>query len=274
MSSCTQSLVGALGLVALLGCSGASDAAAPDLPEEETRVEAGTRADGGPAHDAGTRTDRDRTTVRADAAQALSSCAALGGVAPRTIREAVERLNALPAPASLACFVASLPRPLSLVASSSPSSAQPSGGRDNPRIFIVSDTLTMSVVPDGTGRDLLEFGEWTTPLRSTKAELAFPLTRPVSHEAPYQDRGDEQSVSLCGLCHTGQEAHPSIPGALVSLALRPARYYEMTIADVRAVRDACEAPPSDTPRCQMLRALFDYGEVRQGKFDDEVVQGF
>jgi len=254
-----------VGVLALTACSPATETAPGELLGDELVVDAGMHVDAGARSDA---------ALGAANARPLAACAALGGDAPRTIGEVVDRINALPAPGTLLCFVASLPRPLSLVASSSPSSAQPSSGRNNPRIFIVSGTLSMSVVPDGTGRNLLEFGEYVTPLRSTKGELAFPLTRPVAHDQPYQDPPDEQTVTLCGLCHTGQTPHPTITGAFVSDALRPARTYEMTLADVQKVRADCDTLQSNTPRCEMLRALFDYGEVKQGAFDEAIKQGF
>src|SRR5690349_18615452 len=67
------------------------------------------------------------------------SCAAVGGAPPQTIEEVTERLNALPAPASLPCFVASLPRPLKVVATNSRFSVQPADGPNSPRIFILTD---------------------------------------------------------------------------------------------------------------------------------------
>lgn len=71
------------------------------------------------------------------------------------------------------------------------------------------------MVPAGGGSQLLELGEWVTPLRSTEAELAFPTTRPVQDGDPYLSAGrDAVSVSNCGLCHVSEEKHPTIVGAL------------------------------------------------------------
>ena len=260
-------------VLTLTACSPSFETASDEQPGDQMFVAFSERMDASVRTDAASSTLSDAAPLD-ESARPLAACAALGGVAPRTIAEAVERINALPAPASLPCFVASLPRPLTLVAANSLSSAQPSSGRDNPRIFIVSDTMTMSVVPDGIGRNLLEFGEYVGPVRSTKAELAFPLTRPVDHGAPYRDRPDERTVSLCGVCHTSQEPHPTIPGAFISDALRPAHYYEMTLADVQKARATCDTEQSITPRCEMLRALFDYGEVREGAFNTGIKRGF
>lgn len=260
-------------LLALTACSPASETASDEQLGDPMFVASSARMDASVHTDAAFGTPADAAPI-GEVARPLAACAALGGASPRTIAEAVDRINALPAPASLPCFVASLPRPLALVATNSASSAQPSSGRDNPRIFIVSDTMAMSVVPDGAGSHLLEFGEYVGPVRSTKAELRFPLERPVDHGAPYRDPPNERTVSFCGLCHTSQEPHPTIPGAFISDALRPAHYYELTLVDVQKARASCDTEQSITPRCEMLRALFDYGEVRQGAFSKDIKRGF
>lgn len=203
----------------------------------------------------------------------LAACVALSGSAPRGVADVVALINELPAPASLPCLVASLPRPLSLVASVSASSAQPADDANSPRIFILFDAVTLSVVPTGVGKDLLEFGEWVTPLRSTKGELAFPVSRPVADDAPYlRVAGEDGTPSQCGFCHPSQVHHPTIDHAFVSDALRVARYYEQPVDELRRVREACDL--EDAPQCELLRALFDHGEVRQGAFDPAVRMGF
>ncbi len=206
---------------------------------------------------------------------ALAACAALGGAVPKSVTEVVDRINVLPTP-SIACLVASLPRPLSLVASISPVSAQPSTGFDNPRIFVMLGALTLSVLPADYGADRLEFGEWVTPLRTLKAELHFPVERPVAANKPYEGLAEPgKPYSTCGSCHTAEAQHDTIDGAFVSNALRPGRYADLEISEVRAVRDACDAPDGgDAPQCELLRALFDYGEVDQGAFDPAVERGF
>ena len=204
----------------------------------------------------------------------LPSCAAIAGAAPQTIADVVARIDQLPVP-SIPCLVASLPRPLALVASISPVSAQPSTGPDNPRIFILNDTLTLSVLPAGPGQDVLELGERVTPLRSLKAELHFPIERPVPASKPYEGLAEEgQTFSVCGSCHGDEQAHATIPGAFVSNMLRPARYADSDIADVSALRAACDDRDGEAPQCEMLRALFDYGQVRQGVFEPAVEVGY
>src|SRR5262245_57431332 len=77
------------------------------------------------------------------ASAALRTCAEAATGPVDTAAQFVERLNALPRPVSVACFVASLPRPLFLIATTSQMSAQPAGGRDSPRIFLRGNTLVI-----------------------------------------------------------------------------------------------------------------------------------
>jgi hypothetical protein len=78
--------------------------------------------------------------------------------------------------------------------------------------------------------------------------------------------------SNCGLCHVSEESHPTIVGAFVSDALRPAPVYEVSLAEVQRSRRACDRV--EAPECTMLRALFDYGPVLQGSFNESVRAGF
>lgn len=257
------------GLLAAVACADVSSAPVTE-PTPDGAV--------GAATDSGARGDA-KTGSAADAGSSpvsLDACAAMGGATPATIADVVARINALPAPATIACLVASLPRPLSVVATTSPSSAQPAGGSDSPRLFIVSDTLTLSVVAGGHAENLLEFGQFVTPLRSIKAELAWPLERRVTDADPYQRvLQPKHAISVCGLCHANETPHESIPNAFVSDALRVATYYEKPISEVRALRDGCTKRRDESDaRCDILRALFDYGEVREGAFDDAIKQGF
>ncbi|HEX5656416.1 MAG TPA: hypothetical protein VFX59_04440 [Polyangiales bacterium] len=208
--------------------------------------------------------------VGARSVDPLAKCAALELPEPRTIADVVARIDALPEP-SIDCLVASLPRPLSLVASLSATSLQPAVNSNTPRIFVMYPGLSLSVVGGGDGENAVEFGEWVTPLRTLKGELRWPITRPLASERPYQGLVDPgQTVSSCGFCHNGEQAHPTIPGAFVSDALAPGGLNELAIADVRAIRASCR----DEPYCAILRALFDYGEVKQGSFADGVRRGF
>jgi len=133
--------------------------------------------------------------------------------APTTILDAVAMANTLLAaqPAgspslSLPCFVQRMSRPLTTLGVQSVFSLQPAVGERSPRIFIFSGPLVMSVAPAGPGHQLLELAEYPSPLRSIKAEMAFPLTAPLPPNEPF-DRvhNDTGTGTLCGNCHGAEE---------------------------------------------------------------------
>jgi hypothetical protein len=194
----------------------------------------------------------------------LADCAALGGSAPESVGDVVARLNALPEPRDVSCFVASLPRPLNVVATSSAFSLQPADGALSPRIFLVSDRLILSVVPRGPGSHYIELGEVVDDRRTVKGELAFPLEGPVADDAPYREIVDEERH--CEFCHQGDTAHPTREFASVSLAFRPRDEGLVPLSMLQTIREGCDSAEGDGEHCPMLRALFDHGEVREGAF--------
>ncbi|MET0287918.1 MAG: hypothetical protein ABW352_25740 [Polyangiales bacterium] len=224
-----------------------------------------------PLRDSGDASTRDAARDAApEPLDPLAECARLDMPEPRTIADVVARIDALPQP-TIYCLMASLPRPLSLVASLSATSLQPAVNSNTPRIFVMYEGVSLSVVGGGEGENAVEFGQWITPLRTLKAEIRWPITRPLASGVPYQGLVDPgQTISSCGFCHNGEEEHPTIPGAFVSDALAPGGLNELAVADLREVRAAC----TDESHCAILRALFDYGEVRQGAFDEQVRRGF
>ena len=200
----------------------------------------------------------------------LKACAAIQEPARvTTIAAAVSRLNALPRPVSVACFVAGLPRPLELVASTSMFSAQPAEGSQNPRIFLMLPGLVISVAPTGDGARLLEFSQWITPTRTLKGELKLPLEAEVSGDAPYTQTHSNFGVTTCGLCHRREEAHPTIDGGFVSDAYRPEVYSLVPLSELSALHAACTEDDL-SERCTLFHALFDFGVVRQGAFSSAV----
>lgn len=217
----------------------------------------------------------DPTTDDTAAADPLQACAALASPSPQHIADVVTRINALPAPVSLACFVASLPRPLALVASTSVLSVQPAEGPESPRIFVLTGGLVLALALAGEGSHLLEMGEWVSELRTLKGELAFPVTSALAEDAPFtRIQGTAEGPTSCGFCHTQEHPHPSLEGAFESTALRPLPSTEVPVSRLREARTACDPLAQPTPRCTMLRALFDHGPVRQGAFSEMVALFF
>lgn len=198
-------------------------------------------------------------------APALAGCSTQQGEAPRTVYQVVERINALPAPVSVACVIASLPRPLSLVATTSVFSAQPADGRRSPRVFLMSDHLVLSVVLGGAGARLLELGEVVADGRTLKAELPFPVTGPIGFDAPFAQVRSGPSQTSCGLCHRAEAPHPSIDGGFVSAAFRPDPGNLVPLSELRAELASCD-PAIERERCELLVALLGLGATDAGVF--------
>jgi len=188
---------------------------------------------------------------------------------PTTVVDTVALIQALPDPVDPACFVQSLDRPLQVVASDSVVSAQPAEGAERPRLFLFLDDLVVSVVPDGDGAALVEFGERTEGVQSLKAEVELPLKDGFTLADAYDRVQFDPTRSNCGLCHRNEVQLDTIDGVPIygSDALRPFDDTLVALAAVQATRDACE---DEDATCEVLRALLDHGEVVQGAFDDDL----
>lgn len=186
---------------------------------------------------------------------------------PTTIVEVVDLINGLPKPVTLPCFLQSLDRPLGLLATSSIVSAQPAQGQDNPRLFIISDTLSLSVVPQGAASQLLELGELTAPNRSIKAEIEFPITEPLDLDAPFRRIQRSAGQTICYSCHYPEEPASDYPvaGAFDSTAYRPIPRYEINFDYVEYQFTTCDHA-TQPERCALLAAIFDQGQVSRREF--------
>jgi hypothetical protein len=187
---------------------------------------------------------------------------------PQSTEQAVQLLNALPKPTTVACFVESLSRPLSVYATSSPFSAQPARSVISPRVFINIGSLWISVVIAGSSSYLMEFGEGVAgeQERSTKGELLLPLAEAVAPSAPY-DRIRDNPGTACGLCHYDERHEDSLPfaNAFSSVAFRPRPESRVTLEALRLQNQLCDWQ-LEAERCEMLAALFDGGEVTETAF--------
>lgn len=199
----------------------------------------------------------------------LTQCSRVSGPV-RSIESAVTRINALPEPVNVACFIASLPRPLSLVANVSVTSAQPAVGKTNPRIFIFLEGMIASVVPEGPGAALLEFGQWVNATDTLKGEVLLPPTEKLTADAPLKRILFSAPSTSCGLCHREERPHDTIDGGFVSIAFQPEKNSLVSLATVRAQHQACVTGGEETSRCEMFRALFDFGEVKSATFPPEI----
>lgn len=193
--------------------------------------------------------------------------AADGPRAPGSIPAFLDLLDALPGPTvDVPCVLQALERPLGVELTMNPLSAQPAASERSPRIFVRSGALTISVVPEGDGRPLIELAEYDEALgRSIKGELLLPLTLPVDRDLPFARTRDDQltSGSLCGLCHWDEVEVE--PGVFASTPLRPTSSTHVSVDTLRAEHAACDAD-AEPDRCAMLDGLFGWGDVVERSF--------
>ncbi len=198
-----------------------------------------------------------------------SGCRAPAGTsaAPTTIAETVTLINALPKPLSLPCFLESLDRPLQMHASLSLFSAQPSNGTRSPRIFLFRDPLVMSIVPEGDGAALLEFGEQRPNLRSLKAEIEFPVASELAPSAPFDGLLFNAQLTTCGGCHADEQQESELSGvrAFASIALRPHASDRVSVQSLGKELEICDHA-REPLRCAMLDALLGWGQVTERDF--------
>lgn len=192
--------------------------------------------------------------------------------APSTVVEVVQLINGLPHPVTISCFLESLERPLRIIAAASFISAQPAFNVDSPRIFILGNGISLSVVPHGDSQNLLEMGELTSNTRSIKAELEFPILEPLSLDAAFEHiRSEIYGGTVCFGCHHDERAVEDYPvaGAFDSVAYRPLPEYEVNFDYVQYQYATCDAE-LEPERCGFYTALFGHGEVLPDRFPEEM----
>jgi hypothetical protein len=191
---------------------------------------------------------------------------------PGTIEEALALINALPKPASVACFVESLDRPLAAFATNSPFSAQPAFSTASPRVFLRIGQLWLSIVIDGPSSELVEFGYLIpTTLRSIKAELHFPLSSAVEPGVPYARVRYDERGTACRFCHFDEQAEnvPGIDDVFSSVAFRPRPDTRVSMESLRWAAEVCDRQVQPH-RCEMLSAVFGGGPVFEEPFPAEM----
>jgi hypothetical protein len=190
---------------------------------------------------------------------------------PKTIKEAIDLINGLPKPVSVGCFLQSLSRPLKVSLTNSTVSLQPAAGMNNPRVFIFSDSLVISVVPDGIGQQVVEFGEQLDGFRSIKGEVAFPVTTTLDMGAPFSRIMFNATVTNCAFCHGNEVAvnNGVYIDAFSSLALRPTDMTLVPLSYLQGVTALCDAA-SEPERCEILNSLLNYGNVQSQDFPEDM----
>ena len=201
--------------------------------------------------------------------------------APRNIEQVVDLINSLPKPVSVACFVESLDAPLKVFASKSVASLQLSTGPEDPRWFIFSLPLIMSVTSDGPGADLLEMGVLQPGnTRTLLGELHMPIQARIEHALPY-DRISKDLGTTCGFfCHQNEVRDPKIhfTEAFVSKSIRAAADSEVTLDSLRGALSRCKSPSAmpaaNSARCELLQALLVTGRAQREDFPADMPVGF
>ena len=112
-------------------------------------------------------------------------------------------------------------------------------------------------MPGGPGSRLLELGEARQADHSLKAELEFPIEKPLDEAAPYQRLPYDEGITTCGFCHQGEVHAPDVdsPYAFVSPSLRPQPSQRVPLDELRAELQACDQ--ATEPDRALLHALFD-----------------
>ncbi len=251
-----------LGLLACtLACNPGTDA------ESEASSDTGNDTDTGT--DTGTGSDSEGEP---EPEPLIPRCKAPEGMGtPQTIAETLALINTLPEPITVACVVQSLDRPLAINVTTSNFSAQPAVDEHSPRIFIFSGNLLLSVVPDGTGQNLLEFGQPMGNGTSLKGELEMPVEQPVSSGKPFDHLRYNDKITVCGFCHRDEYLAPDIghENAYISRSLKPVETYAVSIDDLRDEHLNCD-PEAEPERCAILSSIFSHGPVVHRDFPAEL----
>lgn len=189
---------------------------------------------------------------------------------PRTISDTVQLINSLPKPVTMECFLQSLAKPMQVFAVNNAFSAQPSGGQDNPRVFIIFPGFVLSAVPTGPGSTFIEMSELLSGSSSVKAEIEFPITGTLAADAPFTRilNPSNSSSSRCTFCHSGEVmlTAGSYPGpAFVSSIVRPDTAKRIVSPYLKVQSRACNKS-ADPYRCSILKAIFEDGKAQDANF--------
>lgn len=239
--------------------------------------------------------------------QDLSQCQTPVDITLNEISDVVDWINAMPKPLTLACFVASLPRPLIYNATVSLFSAQPSVGQHNPRIFVRFGKLWLSYVPqetvayidnpdtqttesiwDADGIQLLELSlevetDYTDP-QSIKAELAFPITKTLAQSAPFAKVSYSRTgtSSVCGSCHASERVIDHIDGIPVFRSAMLRNSLNSEVGHGYLINQYLDCDPNintssselnnEWYRCQMLEATYGFGSMQWESFRADIDQ--
>ncbi len=184
---------------------------------------------------------------------------------PKTIEDVVVLINSLPKPVSIGCLIESLDRPLDIYGTFSSSSAQPSDGPSDPRIFIFKNTLAISVVTSGPAKDMRAFGLMLPGGVSQKGEIRFPVLSELAITAPFDEIRSGGGTG-CVFCHANERPGVSA-NSFVSDIIRPSSFTRVSLDAMKTQSALCNsASGASTHRCEIFKGIFNYGTVRGKEF--------
>lgn len=187
-------------------------------------------------------------------------------VNPQTIDQVVQLINQIQKPVTIPCLLSFLPKPMKVYAVDNAANAQPSAGPQSPRIFLFNKNLILSVVPEGTGKDVIELSDVTGIFRSVKAEILFPVVGEILPSEPYLRVATAQGSSCRG-CHSNESRDPSVTSApaYVSDMVFPNSAKKVDQPVLLNYARNCN-PAIDAFRCAMLKTIFIEGQAVDSPF--------
>lgn len=186
---------------------------------------------------------------------------------PSSIDQTVTLINALPKPLTIDCFIRALKKPLKVFSTNSPSSVQPAVDADNPRIFVINKNFVMAFAPKGNGKSVMEMSLKVSATSSVKGEIPFPVTGPISVDAPYTRIREGSFGTSCRTCHTneGQYAGLASNQAFQSNIISPLEGSRVSQAYMKVQADYCNSNV-DKYRCNMIKAIYIEGQAQDAAF--------
>ena len=175
---------------------------------------------------------------------------------PTTFTGVIQLVNSLPKPLSVNCFISNFDPPFDIYAVINLFSAQPAANKQSPRIFIIKNDFIISVVPAGTSRDFIEFSKVTSPGRSVKGELEFPINENLVQDAMWSRIEDTVTITggtSCKFCHAQEQSYAG--GGFSSTIIPPSSAKRVGSNFLFNEAKNCD-DSLDSFRCDMLGLLY------------------
>ncbi len=171
------------------------------------------------------------------------------------IASLVGYINSLPMPMTASCLLHYLPKPLRVDATSDNASAQPAVGRENPRLFFKVGKLYISIALTNTGSTRFEVSEIVSATRAVKAEIGFPIRKPLTDFQPFRRAQLADQATTCSVCHRGEvQAGEGFPiGAFESEMIRPIPRLDVDLDSLKSLAQNCTSQDlGGQLRCEIL----------------------